>query len=240
MSEEEHRARIDLAMEAPTLADLHGLIDDLQGESELAPMTDAAMLHPIRTAKGSRLGAFAVILPLLGVAVALIFGIRACAATDEGTSRYGEAGYTNPAVITEIADAVRAETGTTVVDRLGLYPDYAVVWMPAPGKPQKQVNYTYRDGELNDFDDNFSSSRDADEPQIDITTIDTTKAAGIIAGAAESLNLSRVDDYYMSFSGTDNGPQGSFNAENTDEERGYLTFDPAGNFLSVTPFAFGE
>lgn len=92
---------------------------------------------------------------------------------------------------------------------------------------------------IDDYDDNFSSTRDFDEPQIDLATVDLTKAAGIIAGARESLNMSRIDSYNVSFHGSDNGPQISVSADNTDQESGTLLFDPAGNFLRVTPFSFG-
>lgn len=240
LSEFEYRARIELATEAGTLADLHTLIEDLQNESNLAPMASAIeMTHPLQTAKASRIGFFAVAVPVVVVLLALTFGIRACAVTDDPVSIYGSVGYRNPAVVADIVDALAQKTGTTVVDSLGLYPDYAVIWMPAPNTPQKQVTYTYRDGSLGDYDDNFSSSRDFDEPQIDLTTVDLTKVAGIIAGAAESLNISRVDSYTVRFAGSDNGPQITVSAENTDEESGTLTFDPAGNFIRVSPFEFG-
>lgn len=237
LSESEYKARVDLAMEAPTLGDLHSLIEDLQGETELTPMSaGVAISHPIVTAKASKFGALAVVLPLVGVLVALGFGVRACAASDDATSALGSANYQNPAVVADVAAAVYDKTGTTVVDMLGLYPDYVVVWMPAPNTARKQVSYTYQDGELEDFDDRFSSTRDADEPQIDLTSVDLTKVAGIIAGAAESLNLSRIDSFNVMFRGMDNGPEVSVTADNTDNESGSLTFDPAGNFLRVTPF----
>ncbi|WP_236077699.1 DUF1707 SHOCT-like domain-containing protein [Rhodococcus sp. P1Y] len=240
LSEFEYRARLDLATEAGTLADLHALIEDLQNESNLAPMASGIEItHPLKTARASRIGFFSVAVPLVVALLALTFGIRACTVADDPESVYGTGGYQNPAVIADIVDALRAKTGTTVVDSLGLYDGYAIVWMPAPNAPQKQVTYDFRDGELGDYNDAFAGTRKFDEPQIDLTTIDLTKTAGIIAGAAQSLNLQRVDSYNIRFAGGDNGPQISLSAENTDKESGNLAFDPAGNFLRVTPFSFG-
>ncbi|WP_230591042.1 MULTISPECIES: DUF1707 domain-containing protein [Nocardiaceae] len=240
LSDFEHAARIDLAKEADTIADLHALIEDLQNDTDLPPMADPIeFAHPITTAKGSRLGFMAVAVPAVAALVALTFGIRACSNTDDPESGLGSAGYKNPAVVVDIVDALQQKIGTSVVDRLGLYEDYAVISAPAPGVPQKQVSYTYRDGVIDDYDDNFSSTRDFDEPQIDLATVDLTKAAGIVAGARESLNMSRIDSYTVSFHGSDNGPQISVSADNTDQESGTLLFDPAGNFLRVTPFSFG-
>lgn len=236
----EHAARIDLAKEAETIADLHTLIEDLQNDTDLRPMADPIALgHPIATAKGSRPGFMSVAVPAVAALVALTFGIRACATADDPAASLGPAGYRNPAILIDVVDALQQKIGTSVVDRLGLYDGYAVIWAPAPGVPQKQVNYTYRDGVLEDYDDDFSGTRDFDEPQIDLATIDLTKVAGIIAGAPESLDMSRIDSYNVSFSGSDNGPQINLSAENTDQERGNLVFDPAGNFLRVTPFSFG-
>ncbi|WP_242640240.1 MULTISPECIES: DUF1707 SHOCT-like domain-containing protein [Nocardiaceae] len=240
LSDFEHAARIDLAKEAETIADLHTLIEDLQNDTDLQPMADPIELkHPIATAKGSRLGFMTVAVPAVAALVALTFGIRACSSTEDPASSLGTAGYKNPAVVAAIVDALQQKIGTSVVDRLGLYDDYAVIAAPAPGLPQKQVSYTYRDGVIDDYDDNFSSTRDFDEPQIDLATIDLTTTAGIIAGASESLNMSRIDSYSVSFYGSDNGPEIYVSAENTDKESGNLAFDPAGNFLRVTPFSFG-
>ncbi|MGV8873377.1 MAG: DUF1707 SHOCT-like domain-containing protein [Rhodococcus sp. (in: high G+C Gram-positive bacteria)] len=238
LSDFEHAARIALAKEAETISDLHTLIEDLQNDTALAPMANPVEpAHPIATAKGSRVGFMSVAVPAVAALVALTFGIRACSAPEGPDS--GGAGYQNPAVIVDIVDALQQKIGTSVVDRLGLYDDYAVMWAPAPGLPQKQVLYTYRDGVIEDNDDAFSSTREFDEPQIDLATIDLTKAAGIIAGARESLNMSRIDSYDLSFSGSDNGPQIYLTAQNTDKESGNLAFDPAGNFLRVTPYSFG-
>ncbi len=225
-------------MEAGTLADLHALIEDLQNETKLAPVSDAIELkHPLTTARSSKIGFFSVAVPLVAGLVALTFGIRSCSAPDDSAAL--KSGYQNPAIVADVAAALKAKTGTTVVDSMGLYDGYVVIWMPAPNAPQKQVNYTYRDGVLGDFDDDFTNTRDADEPQIDITTVDRGKAAGIVAGAAQSLNLSRIDSYNIRFSGTDNGPEVSLSAENTDKESGTLSFDPDGNFVRVSPFSFG-
>ncbi|OZD07139.1 hypothetical protein CH275_08190 [Rhodococcus sp. 06-235-1A] len=240
LSDFEHAARIELAKEAETIADLHALIEDLQNDTDLQPMADPIELaHPIATAKGSRLGFMTVAVPVVAAMVALTFGIRACSSSEAPVSDLGEARYQNPAIVVDIVDALRQKIGTSVVDRLGLYDNYAVISAPAPGLPQKQVSYTYRDGVIDDYDDNFSSTRDFDEPQIDLATVDLTKTAGIIAGARESLNMSRIDSYSVSFHGSDNGPEIYVSAENSDKESGNLAFDPAGNFLRVMPFSFG-
>lgn len=228
-------------MEAGTLADLHALIEDLQNETKLAPVSEPIELkHPLSTARSSGIGFFLVVVPLVAGLIALMFGIRSCSASDDPTPLNGStSGYQNPAIVADVAAALKAKTGTTVVDSMGLYDGYVVVAMPAPNAPQKQVSYTYRDGVLQDFDENFTGSRDGEDPQIDIAALDLTKAAGIVAGAAQSLNLSRIDSYNIQFRGTDNGPEVYLSAENTDMESGTLSFDPDGNFVRVSPFSFG-
>ncbi|WP_206508765.1 DUF1707 domain-containing protein [Rhodococcus sp. BGS-1C] len=241
LSEEEHAARLDLAMEAETLADLHSLIEDLQNESELARMADPIELaHPVRTARSSRIGFFSVAVPVIVGLIALTFGVRACATPDEPVQPYGDMGYQNPAIVADIAAAMQAKTGTTVVDSLGLFPEYAIVRMPGPGTPQKQVTYDFRDGVLEDFDDDWSSPRTANQAQVDLTSLDLQKISGIVAGAAESLNLSRVDTINIQIRGEKDGPEVLISAANTDQERGSMSVDPSGNFLYVTPFRFGE
>ncbi|WP_243636712.1 DUF1707 domain-containing protein [Rhodococcus sp. Eu-32] len=241
LSDAEHAARIDLALEAETLADLHALIEDLQGTTRLTPMSaPIEPAHPVRTARASRTGCLAVAVPAVAAVVALVFGIRSCAADGDPVSTYGDMGYQNPVVVADIARALAEKTGTTVVDSLGLYPGYAIVRMPAPGLPQKQVSYDFRDGELDDFDDTWSSAREANQGQIDLTTLDLPRIAGVVAGAADSLNLSRIDSLNIQIRGTSDGPQVLINADNTDEERGMMYVDPSGNFLYVDPFRFGE
>ncbi|OZC59702.1 hypothetical protein CH304_09815 [Rhodococcus sp. 15-649-1-2] len=240
LSEEEHAARIDLAMEAETLADLHSLIEDLQNETDLAPMADPIeLVHPVRTARSSRLGFFAVAIPLVAAAAAITFGVRSCAAEGDPVATYGEMGYQNPAIVADIAAALQARTGTTVVDSLGLYESYAILRMPAPGAPQKQVTYDFRDGVL-EFDEDWSTSRRADQQQIDLATVDLPKLAAVVAGAAASLNLSRIDSLNIQMRGESDGPEVLISADNTDEESGTMSVDPAGNFLYVTPFQFGK
>lgn len=227
-------------MEAGTLGDLHALIEDLQNASKLTLVSGPIEpTHPVRTARASRIGFLAVVVPLLGALVAIGFGIRSCATGGDSAS-YGDMGYQNPAVVADIARAVQEKAGTTVVDSLSLFPEYGIVRAPAPGVPQKQVTYDYRDGVLEDFDDAWSRSREADEPQVDLTTVDLQKIAGVVAGAAQSLNLSRVDDLTILIRGNSDGPEVLISADNTDEESGTMSVDPSGNFLYVTPFRFGE
>ncbi|WP_072805056.1 DUF1707 SHOCT-like domain-containing protein [Rhodococcoides yunnanense] len=240
LSNGEHAARIDLAMEAGTLSDLHALIEDLQNESALAPMSESIELaHPLSTARSSKLGFFAVTVPLVAALIALTFGIRSCSADDDDpVSRYGESGYLNPAALSEIFDAFRAQTGSSMVDRVVVYPNNVSVDVPAAGAPQKQISFDYRDGEFAERD--WSTSRTAGIVQVDLGAIDLQKVGGIVAGAPTSLNVDPVETLYLSIDADENGTSISMYASNDDQESGYLTFDADGEFLSASPFSFEE
>jgi hypothetical protein len=239
LSETEHRARIDLAMESGTLADLHALIEDLQNDTALTPMSDAVELaHPIATAKGSRLGCLAVVVPVAAAVVALTFGIRSCAATEDPADLYGEAGYLNPSALREIFAAYTAETGGSTADRVVVYPDFVNFTGPAPGAPQKELSYQYRDGRLT-IDDG-STARAEGITAADVATIDLQKLGGVMAGASESLNVDPIETIYLSIDADDNGTNVALYVSNEDQESGNLTVDAEGRFLSTRPFEFDE
>jgi hypothetical protein len=64
--------------------------------------------------------------------------------------------------------------------------------------------------------------------------------AGALAGAGESLQLSRVDDVYLLVRDFGHGPAVSVYANNEDGESGHLTMDLDGNFTSVRPWNPGK
>ncbi|OLT16500.1 hypothetical protein BJF78_13785 [Pseudonocardia sp. CNS-139] len=241
---EEHRVRTAAAMAAKTLGELHALASDLQLQQ---PMPELRERPPVRPR--STVGVVVVVaLVLVGAA----FGIgRLTAPAPEpavaGTAPAG-GGDVAPVVVGPVAlhtpeglrtflDAVRTQLGTTRVGDATIYPDYAVVEMPAPGAPARAQSYYYKGG----FDDPTSAGgRDPDEPLVDLALIDVTAILGLFAGAPETLHVEDPTSRYILVRDTGGGPQVSIYMTNSDYgESGYLSARPDGTVISVHPYEAG-
>ncbi|HEY5852800.1 MAG TPA: DUF1707 domain-containing protein [Aldersonia sp.] len=233
LSAEEHTSRVRSAMSAATLADLHRLIDDLQGETDLAPM---------RASLPQTKGPSNLIPVLTGLVVLVVAGVlmlRACSGSGSDSdaapaSQFGSAGYLTLAGLTDIVVAMQNEFGDALVDDLSVFPDYAVIDRPDPAAPRRQLSYRFdEDG----FHATSPTTRDADLVPVDLATVDLTKVAGVVAGAPQSLNLDPVDSLYLSIgSEVGDDPDVSVHASNDLGENGHLTAYLDGTFRAVYPF----
>ncbi|MBT1190535.1 DUF1707 SHOCT-like domain-containing protein [Rhodococcoides kroppenstedtii] len=231
---EEHALRIGLATDARTLGDLHDLVDDLQGDSRLAPVVLPRALPPGAVSGRGVLVVVAVaVLVVILTIVGIAAGIRAYVRSDDPTSVYGSAGYLAPQAIADVLAAVPTRTGTTTVDSVLFYPDYVIVDVQDPDAPRKDVSYTYRDGE---WRDGFAGDRSSDTVAVDLAVFRPDVLGGLVAGASESLNLDRIDSMYFSLGADDSGPRVMLHASNDDNEDGYFTAGPDGAFVYVDRF----
>ncbi|MBY6368359.1 DUF1707 SHOCT-like domain-containing protein [Rhodococcoides corynebacterioides] len=231
---EEHALRVGLATDASTLGDLHDLVDDLQGDSRLAPVVLPRALPPGTVSGRGILVVVAVaVLVVIATIAAVAAGIRAYVRSDDPTSVYGSAGYLAPQAIADVLAAIPSRTGTTTVDSVLFYPDYVIVDVQDPEAPRRSVSVTFRDGE---WTDGFTGDRSSDTVAVDVTTFRADVLGGLVLGAPDSLNLDRIDSMYFSLGADDSGPRVMLHASNDDNEDGYFTAGPDGAFVYVDRF----
>ena len=191
LSGAEHESRVSTAMHAKTVAELRAVVTDLQNDDPLPPPPPRA---------GASRTLFRLLVPAAATVLLLILLIALAgnftsggADEDDPDKALGSRGYLSLRGLTEVVDAIRTDLGTTSVDDLTIYEDYAVVETIDPQAPRLTVSHYY-DG---DFRTTSGSSRDPNVPPLDLTTIDLPKLAGIVAGIGRSVNLERVDDVYV-------------------------------------------
>jgi hypothetical protein len=137
-----------------------------------------------------------------------------------------------PAGLRAFIDGVRAEFGTTQVVDLTLYPDYASLEMPVPGAPARAQSYTYRGG----FDDPSDTSRQPDQPLVDLAAIDVDKILGLLSGAPQSLNVQNPTVQYLIVRDSGDGPEIAIHSTDNDTgASGYLEAKPDGTILTLRP-----
>jgi hypothetical protein len=236
LAEAEHEQRVRTAMTARTLGELHELIDDLQGDSELAAVRPGLPAIP-----GARRRPWLlIIVPLVVLGVLLAVVVRGCSADANSDSSgasagdFGPAGYLSQAGLTDVVGAIQDEFGDALVDELTIYPEYAVVFRADPAAPRTQQSIGYNEDGFGTATD--SGNRDPAVAPVDLATLDLSKVAGVIAGAPASLGLSQVDTIYAIIRSTDQGPEMSVHASNDLGESGHLTAYPDGRFRTVYPF----
>jgi hypothetical protein len=229
LAQDEYDLRIALAKDAATLADLHDLIDDLQGETDLAPVPTSIV--------GARPSARATVvrwLVLLGVAGAVFFLARACATDDSATGQFGSGGYLTPSGLNAVVASVPAAAATTVVDELGVYPTYALLHVADPANPRREQNYYYRDGEWERRDD---EDRAVTTASFDLAELRPGVAGGLVLGAGRSLNIASVDSMYVYFRADASGAAIDLYAANDSaNQKGNLSATLDGDFIRVSPF----
>lgn len=239
---EEHRSRTGAATAAKTLGELRELVEDLQLEKPMPELRERAPQRPVR--RRSRVVGAVAVLVLLGAG----FGIGRL--TSQAPSPVGPDGTPvaaggpaaapivigptalhTPAGLRKLIDGVRTELGTTLVADLTVYPDYASIDMPVPDAPARAQSYHYKGG----FDGPSSAGhRDPDDPLVDLAAIDVDKILGLLAGAAESLNVENPTVHYMIVRDIGTGPEVAIYATNNDTgQSGYLEAKPDGTVIGV-------
>ncbi|MEU7813248.1 DUF1707 domain-containing protein [Pseudonocardia sp. NPDC049154] len=237
----EHRERTATALRATTLGELKALVADLQLERPIA------LLPPDRPqrSRGTRWAGVLVALALLGVG----FGVGHAVARSSApaTVAAGEtvaagrqvapvvvtpAGLHTPEGFGRLVDDLRSRLGSAVVADATIYPDYAVLTVPVEGSPGRAQSYTYRGG----LDGpSPAGTRDADQPVVDLATIDAATALGLVAGAPESLKVADPTSRYLIIDDEGAGPRLAVYASNEYGETGYLEARPDGSIVAVHP-----
>ncbi len=247
LSNEEHRARISAATSAVTLADLHGLVADLQTAN--SPVTLPPL--PSRPKSGSRgiVAAAFVVAVLLGIGLGWgLYGHTSSplsftpspAAKPDGVP----AVVLNPPTqlqsqngLTGLLDQARKKFGDTMGFRLVVYPDYAVLDRQDPAQPRRQLSYVYRGG----WGDPTPSPSTGGAAPVDLARFDATKAVGILRGAPQTLGIkpSDVTSTYLIVAASDDPTQpGAVSLSayvSADYGSGYIKFAGDGTVERVNP-----
>ncbi|TCK24984.1 DUF1707 SHOCT-like domain-containing protein [Pseudonocardia endophytica] len=236
----EHRERTATALQATTLGELHAVVEDLQ---VAVPPAAAPRLQPARRRRAWPVVVAAVTVPAVVVAgVAWSVADRPVAngvdrpQVEAVTPRVvGPTNVQTPEGYRAFVDAVRAELGTTVVDQATLYPDYAIVQALVPGEPRRIRMYIFRGGM--DSSPTTGSTRDADDPTVDLASFDPQPMLALLAGAPQSLNVRDASMRYVIVDGGDGaGPRLAVHASNSFGESGYLQAKPDGTVTTRFPF----
>lgn len=235
----EHRERTAAALQAKTIGELHGLVDDLQVRKpmpELRPAPDPR--------RRSRRLAVVVSVVLLGTGFAIgratapDSAVAAGEATDGGAAGVtprvvGLAGLHTPEGFGHFVGDVRARLGSTLVAEATVYPEYAVVTTAVPGSPGRAQTYNYRGG----LDGPSSAgTRDAGHPLVDLASFDPAVVLALLAGAPQSLNVTDPTSRYLIFDDEGTGPEVAVYVSNGFSESGYLEARPDGSIVSVHPY----
>ncbi|MBA4858608.1 DUF1707 domain-containing protein [Nocardia farcinica] len=195
LTEDEHQARRDLADEARTLGDLAVLVDDLR----LAPSAEP---RPPRSRRRHwfQLGvAAAAVVAAVATATLTARAVRpeppapAAAPVAPVADLDGVAPVVigTPNLLTEtglrqlVAD-LRTRFGDPTVDELSVHPELASLTKAVPGQPNRKVGYSYRWGFA---PDGAPVTREPDTPTVDLTALDLTALAALIAEAPATLRV---------------------------------------------------
>ena len=246
LSFEEYEQRTRAAAAAVTLGELSALTADLQDVPD-APkpagleqfvITAQPSAREVATQQDhrvpwSRVGKGMLGLGVVfGIAAGIIVGIGAMTGSSSivgAKPRLHEAAGFDALV----AD-IDAEFGSTEVAEVVLYPEYAVVRIPAEDDPTHLEGYYY-DG---DFDDpNAAGVRATDEPLVDLATIDGSVVEQLIDQAPSPLNVDDPDSTYAIIEtwGDPVQPAVAVYASN-DYESGYLVAAVDGHLLDAYPY----
>ena len=247
LSNEEHRERVSAATSAVTLADLHGLIADLQtahASVKLPPL-------PSRSKSGSRGVAVAALAVAVLLGIGLGWGLYghtssplsftpSPGAKPDGVARV----VLNPPKqlqsldgLTGLLEAGRKKFGDTMGFRLVVYPDYAVLDRPDPAQPRRQLSYLYRGG----WGDPTPSPSTGGTTPVDLARFDATKVVGILRGAPKTLGINPSDvtsTYLIVEPADDPSTPGAVSLSayvSTDYSSGYIKFAGDGTVERVNP-----
>jgi hypothetical protein len=137
---------------------------------------------------------------------------------------------------TALVAAVRARFGTTAVAEAVIYPEYAVITMPAPDAPTHAQTFLYRGG----FEDpSNAGTRKASDPLVDLGAVQADPVLGLVAGAGETLAVPNPTSRYLIVGQDDGSPVVRVYASNEFSESGFLQARPNGTVTAVHPYKTG-
>ncbi|QJY44561.1 DUF1707 SHOCT-like domain-containing protein [Pseudonocardia broussonetiae] len=237
----EHGARTTAAMAAKTLGELRALADDLQVEQALPPLRTP---RPPGSPSRRRRITTGLVASLLFLGAG--FGIGYASGTS-GSPTAGAGDDVAPVVVglqglhsrdgfAALVAAVGSRFGSAMVAEAVVYPEYAVITMPAPGAPGRAQSFLYRGG----FDEpSNAGTRTASDPLVDLAAVRVDAILGLVAGAGESLAVADPTSRYLIIGQNGGSPYVSVYASNEFNESGYVRAGLDGTVTAVHPYEAG-
>uniref|UniRef100_UPI001C68D8A5 hypothetical protein n=1 Tax=Pseudonocardia pini TaxID=2758030 RepID=UPI001C68D8A5 len=142
-------------------------------------------------------------------------------------------GLHTPQGYARFVEDVRARLGTTVVADATIYPGYAVFSTPLAGNAARAERWYYRGG-VEGPDD--PSTRDRDEPLVDLAAFSPEILMPLVAGAPQSVQVPDAVVSHLIVEDEGDGPQVRIYASNEVDESGYLEVRPDGSIITVRPY----
>lgn len=255
---DEHRRRVDAAINAATLGELRELLEDLQIADPLPQ--PSAPKRPRRTVAIAVAGGLIVLAAAIGWAVSRDADSPAptpAAAVPE-TPAAPPAITKGPAVpvddvppvvlnlprhmdtvegMTGLLDEIRKRFGGTMGYELAFDPERAYLLVPDPADEARKVLYTYRGG----WDSPSSRPRSDTDQLVDLAAFDIPAAIAAWKAAPQTLGIApdAVEDTYLDvdhIGGPGGGPGALeilIRVSTTAGTNGYVYLDPAGTVLRV-------
>jgi uncharacterized protein DUF1707 len=241
LDEAEHGARTTAAMAAKTLGELRALADDLQVDSALPPLRTP---RPAGEPPRRRRIATGLVAGLVLLGAGFGIGYASGSSSDSRSATAGPGDDVAPVVIaqqdlhtragfTALVDATRARFGSTMIAGATIYPDYAVITMPAPGAPARAQSFSYKGG----FDEpSNAGTRTASDPLVDLGAVQLDAVLGLMAGAGETLAVTDPTSRYLIVDQDGGSPYVSVYASNEFGESGHVKAALDGTVMAVHPY----
>lgn len=227
LTDVEHRHRTEAASSARTLDDLDRLVRDLQAPPDLRAAVTAA---PPAASTRRIVAVAAAVVVVCGIVVA-ISSRDHHAATTRTT---GETQLTTAAGFGRMLDEIQRQLGTSEIDSLTVYPDYAMITRPVRDKPGLQQRHQYKHGELSD---NGTSSNRTEGVAVDLAELrpNVPELIALFYGADRTLGVSDPTSAYLTAErDDDDGPVVSIYLRNEDTgAQGFMTVGFDGVVRSV-------
>ena len=156
---------------------------------------------------------------LLVVAVAVLGAVAAgaiaiFAAVGGGVAGIGGIDAKDPDDFADLIDELEEEKGTTEVQQVGFYTDYIIVYVPFSDDPtdDRQISYTWRGGDLEEWTKGTSTDARFDLGEIDPDVID-----GMCEPVLAKADGAVPDDCYVFLRKPSKGSQTWFRASASDD-----------------------
>jgi hypothetical protein len=164
-------------------------------------------------------GSAAPKLILLIVAIVVLAGGAAAAvaifaAVDTGISGIGGVDPKDPADFADMVDEIEEKTGSTIIQQVGLYDGYAIIYLPygSDAADDRQIGYRWDGGGLEEWTKTTSTS-----PRFDLSEINPEVIDGMCDPVLEQADGATAGDCYVFISKPGQGSDAWFSAGASDE-----------------------
>lgn len=163
-----------------------------------------------RTSGGPKLILIMIILAVIGVGVAATIAIIAAV----GSGGLGGIDAKDPDDFQKLIDKLEKDKGTTVVQQVGFYTDYDIVYLPYTKDPtdNRQISYTWRGHSFEEWTRGTS-----DDPTFDLKDIDPQVISGMCDPVLKLAGSHSPDDCYIFLAKPSDGDRTWFRTSASDD-----------------------